>query len=217
LGTLSIGGASTNPVSAQGTQEIASTYAEPVGGHLGVLERVAGLAEIALRRRAATRDMQHLVNYDQVTGALSRTGFERLAASRRSEPAIFIVVDLDDFKSINDLHGHPTGDEVLRITAQRIQSLLRSGDVVCRLGGDEFVLRVAGDDVGAATAVADRIIAALENPLVDDGVALGIRASLGIAPHDPSQSYAELLSRADAAMYAAKRAGKGRWQVWTSP
>jgi diguanylate cyclase (GGDEF)-like protein/PAS domain S-box-containing protein len=194
-----------------------STYAEPVGGHLGVLERVAGLAEIALRRRAATRDMQHLVNYDQVTGALSRTGFERLAASRRSEPAIFIVVDLDDFKSINDLHGHPTGDEVLRITAQRIQSLLRSGDVVCRLGGDEFVLRVAGDDVGAATAVADRIIAALENPLVDDGVALGIGASLGIAPHDPSQSYAELLSRADAAMYAAKRAGKGRWQVWTSP
>jgi diguanylate cyclase (GGDEF)-like protein/PAS domain S-box-containing protein len=191
-----------------------STYGRPVASHLGVLERVGGLAEIALRRRAATRDLHQLVNYDQVTGALSRTGFERLARARQGEPAMLIMLDLDGFKLINDEHGHPTGDEVLRITAQRVKSLLRSGDVICRLGGDEFLLRVAGTDVAAATSVADRIIAALENPLVDDGIALGVRASLGIAPFDPTRTYAELLSRADAAMYAAKRAGKGRWHVW---
>jgi diguanylate cyclase (GGDEF)-like protein len=190
-----------------------SKYDRPLPGHLGALERVAALGEVALRRRQTARDLQHLVDHDQLTGALSRRALDRLW-EKRGTPATFIIVDVDDFKSINDRYGHQAGDQVLKITAQRIQALLRSHDALCRMGGDEFVLRIDGEDLRAATSVAERIITALGDPIVDDGVSFEVGASLGIAPYERGRTQTELLRRADAAMYAAKRAGKRRWEVW---
>jgi diguanylate cyclase (GGDEF)-like protein/PAS domain S-box-containing protein len=186
----------------------------PPPAHLGTLERVGGLAEVALQRRATRRRLEHLLAFDRITGALSRTGFEELVDERRNEPYALIMIDLDDFKTVNDRHGHLTGDEVLRITAQRIQAVLRPGDFLGRLGGDEFALRVAGAERRGAETVAERIVAALGGPLTESGATMSVRASLGIAPYDEGCGYRELLGRADAAMYTAKRAGKGRWKVW---
>ncbi len=193
-------------------------YQEPLPAHLGALERVAGLAGIVLRRRVATDALRQRVTYDAVTGALSRIGFEATAADHRSErrrdPYTIMVIDLDDFKRVNDNHGHPVGDQVLRVAAQRIQALLRPGDTLGRLGGDEFVLRVTRTGIGEAEAIAARILAGLSAPVPVGGTSVTVRASIGIAASDTAHSERELVARADAAMYVAKRAGKGRSHVW---
>lgn len=189
-------------------------FAEPVAAHQGVLERVAGLAEVVLRRRKATQTLRRRVDYDQVTGVLSRSGFEATSTGTGGDPHSIMVIDLDDFKHVNDSHGHPVGDQVLRVTAQRIQSLLRSDDVLGRLGGDEFVLRVARAGTDEAAVVAARILDSLATPLRIGGTSVPVRASIGIAPYDAVLGEREQIAHADAAMYAAKRAGKGRWQVW---
>lgn len=188
----------------------------PLAAHLGVLERAGGLAEVVLRRRLATTALRRRVTYDEVTGALSRSGFEASTSGSTAggDPYCLMVIDLDDFKHVNDSHGHPVGDQVLRTTAQRIQSLLRPEDILGRLGGDEFVLRLARADETVASAVAERILAALAVPLTVEGTAVPLRASIGIAGYDAGRNEDELIARADAAMYAAKRAGKGRWEVW---
>lgn len=190
-------------------------YLEPVPAHLGVLERVCGLAEVVLRRRTVTQMLRRRVAYDDVTGALSRSGFEATTADAGREPHCILVIDLDDFKHVNDSHGHPVGDQVLRVTAQRIQSLLRPDDILGRLGGDEFVLRVATPGVQEATVVAARILDSLAAPLRIGGTTVPVRASIGIAGFDPELGEREQIAHADAAMYAAKRAGKGRWHVWS--
>lgn len=190
-------------------------YAEPVPAHLGVLERVCGLAEVVLRRRTMTQMLRRRVAYDDVTGALSRSGFEATAADAGREPHCILVIDLDDFKHVNDSHGHPVGDQVLRVTAQRIQSLLRPEDVLGRLGGDEFVLRLATPGLREATVVAARILDCLAVPLRVGGTTVPVRASIGIAGFDPELGEREQIAHADAAMYVAKRSGKGRWHVWS--
>ncbi|MGH9092734.1 MAG: diguanylate cyclase domain-containing protein [Acidimicrobiales bacterium] len=189
-------------------------YVEPVPAHLGVLERVCGLAEVVLRRRKVTQMLRRRVAYDHVTGALSRSGFEATTADAGPDPHCILVIDLDDFKHVNDSHGHPVGDQVLRVTAQRIQSLLRPDDILGRLGGDEFVLRVATPGVDEAAVVAARILDCLATPLRIGGTSVPVQASIGIAGFDPELGQREQVAHADAAMYAAKRAGKGRWHVW---
>lgn len=187
---------------------------EPLAVHLGVLERVTGLADVVLRRRVTNRTLRHLVAHDEVTGVLNRKGFEGLSKERADEAAAIMLLDLDDFKTVNDSHGHPVGDQVLRVTAQRIQSILRPGDYLGRLGGDEFVLRVNRADIAEAVAVARRILSALAAPVIVEGTVVPVRASIGIAPFEPARPERDLLARADAAMYAAKRAGKGQLRVW---
>lgn len=189
-------------------------YRQPLPVHLGALERVTGLADVVLRRRVSTRTLHHLVAHDEVTGVLSRKGFEGLSKERGDESASIMLIDLDDFKTVNDSLGHPVGDQVLRITAQRIQSQLRPGDYLGRLGGDEFGLRVNRADIAEAVSVARRILAAMESPVVVAGTVVPVRASIGIAPIERGRSDRDVLARADAAMYAAKRAGKGQWRIW---
>ena len=127
-----------------------------------------------------------------------------------------LFVDLDDFKVLNDRRGHATGDELLRQIADRLRDAVRPGDTVSRYGGDEFVIVVEQlTDVAQAVEVAERIRAVLDAPFEVEGEGVTIGASIGIAVtwgHDgdgvPSTPEA-LLRAADAAMYEAKRKGRG--------
>jgi diguanylate cyclase (GGDEF)-like protein len=148
---------------------------------------------------------------------------ERLehALTRRPQDAgllAVVFIDLDKFKSINDRHSHDAGDHVLKVVAGRIQELVRPHDTVVRWGGDEFlVLLDHVEDQAAALAVAQRITAAIAETLRRDGDDVSVTASVGVAITEPGEHVGvdALITRADAAMYDAKRAGGNRCS--TSP
>ncbi len=122
-----------------------------------------------------------------------------------------LVVDLDDFKQVNDTLGHQHGDVLLKLVAERLVSCLRDGDTVARLGGDEFgVLTCAGIDLAGTASVVWRIQHALEPTFIVDGHAIDVVASIGmtLAPGH-GDNVGDLLRRADLAMYDAKRARSG--------
>ncbi|MEU4695180.1 EAL domain-containing protein [Actinoplanes sp. NPDC023714] len=165
----------------------------------------------------ATRDheaeLRHQVRHDSLTGLLSRQAFEHdlavlLAGS--AEPVSVIYLDVDRFKSINDGSGHTTGDDVLRALAARLQQVVPAGALIARLGGDEFVVALAGP-AGTGLRVGNTILASLAEPLAGFPVALsiGVTTAFGAAGAD------EVVLAADTAMYAAKRGGGNRLQVFT--
>jgi len=126
-----------------------------------------------------------------------------------------LFLDLDDFKVVNDSLGHAAGDQMLIAVAGRLQGACRPGDTVARLGGDEFAVLVEDiTDTSEALAVADRITEKLNAVFSVDNKKVGTRASIGIAFADQGEDPDQLLRNADAAMYAAKRNGKGGWQVF---
>jgi diguanylate cyclase (GGDEF)-like protein len=129
-------------------------------------------------------------------------------SAEKSEQVAVFFLDLDGFKQVNDTFGHEAGDEVLRVTAKRLQSVLRRGDVVARLGGDEFVVVAegAGDFPMAVRALAGRLVAALGEPILVDDVPVAVSGSVGVAIADGAGTQpVDLLRVADAAMYTAKR------------
>ncbi|MDQ1643879.1 MAG: hypothetical protein QOJ50_63, partial [Cryptosporangiaceae bacterium] len=117
------------------------------------------------------------------------------------------LIDLDGFKAVNDTFGHHVGDALLVATAERLRANVRPDDTVARLGGDEFAILLPRGTVPVAGEVARRIAAAFADPVVVDGYALDVGASVGIAC-GPLSDPAVLLRDADSAMYAAKRQGK---------
>ncbi len=151
--------------------------------------------------------------HDALTGLPNRSLFEqelRSALSTGRTPLAIVLLDLDRFKEVNDTLGHQAGDDVLVDVAERISSTLRPGDLVARLGGDEFALLLEETDVDGVDAVARRVLAELERPVVRNGLALAVGASMGVARapvHGVEPGV--LLSRADIAMYAAKRSRTG--------
>ncbi|MEU0560193.1 EAL domain-containing protein [Dactylosporangium sp. NPDC006015] len=187
-------------------------------------ERLAAVAAVALTALVVWRQitvfrenarlvarLDHNATHDALTQLPNRALFnDRLAAALSSTTGHGVsvaLVDLDDFKTVNDTLGHAAGDALLLAVARRLVAAVRPGDVVARLGGDEFVVIL--DDVTPAVAeqVAQRMIAALGEPVVADGHELLVRASIGIAGGRPGDDAGELLRRADIAMYAAKHGG----------
>ena len=129
-------------------------------------------------------------------------------------PGALLFVDLDRFKAVNDDLGHRAGDQVLVDVAARLTRVVRPDDVVARLGGDEFVIVCAHIAAGDAERLAARVVAAMQEafPLEGHGCEVGIGASVGLVALDPgTPGAAEVLRRGDAAMYAAKRAGRSGW------
>ncbi len=128
------------------------------------------------------------------------------------------MIDLDNFKSINDTYGHAAGDAVLKAAADAIRGALREGDLVGRYGGEEFtvVFMSPGHDIGKERViVAERIRRAIEAAQAEyKGKAIPMTASIGTAKYKPGQTLNELISEADVAMYAAKKAGKNRSEVY---
>ena len=176
-------------------------------------------------RKAFEEQLQHQAFHDAVTGLANRALFkdrvehmiERQA--RDNLPVSILFMDLDDFKTINDSLGHAAGDRMLAEVGERVKNSLRQADTAARLGGDEFavLLEDGGDGVDAAE-VAARILASLEGPFYLEGKEVFARASIGIATADAQtggpEGAEELLRNADVAMYMAKEAGKGRYQVF---
>lgn len=163
--------------------------------------------------QAGERRARHEAAHDSLTLLPNRSSFsarldEVLNGTEHNSPALAVLfLDLDGFKPINDRHGHDTGDELLRIVAQRLSRSIRAGDMVCRLGGDEFACLLS-NTLGREqlSQLAAKLFDAVSAPLQVGAVKLTVRPSIGIAmcPTDGNTAVA-LLKRADTAMYRAKR------------
>jgi diguanylate cyclase (GGDEF)-like protein len=177
---------------------------------------------VALERAELAAELARRASVDPLTGLANRTALSRrlreaLAAERvgAGAPAP-LLLDLDDFKTINDSLGHSSGDEVLRVVAERLRSCLQPGDLAARLGGDEsavLVPRVGGE--AEVVAMGERLAAVLRTPVTVAGREVLARASVGVRmargdDEDPER----LLRDADMAMYAAKTAGRAGVRVF---
>jgi diguanylate cyclase (GGDEF)-like protein len=165
------------------------------------------------------KELTHRANHDDLTNLANRALFEQesrtaLASGAGGETISLALIDLDDFKGINDRLGHAVGDALLVVVAQRLRECVRRGDIVARLGGDEFGLLLHGLRSEEATDVLERIAESLTRPVHAAGHDLLVRASIGLAEAWPGAGPQELLRRADLAMYAAKERGKGRYAVY---
>ena len=173
--------------------------------------------------RKALEQVTHQAFHDPLTDLANRALFtERVAAAlaRRddsgTETVAVLLLDLDDFKTVNDSLGHAAGDELLIAVAARLRSCVRPGDTLARLAGDEFAILLDDlDDERAAVAVAKRVGARLEAPFEIDEMEIAVRASIGISlGQTPDARPDDLMRDADVAMYEAKARGKGGFQVF---
>jgi diguanylate cyclase (GGDEF)-like protein len=184
----------------------------------GGMALVAALAGAHVRRRLVAQLEQQGLR-DPLTSLANRALFiDRLKhamerCSRTHEKLSVLLLDLDGFKEVNETLGHVAGDDLLKETAERIGACLRSVDTLSRLGGDEFAILLEGDDSQGAVRVSETILERLQEPFVLEGREMIVGASIGIAFSDGSGGQ-DLLRQADAAMYAAKQAGKGRYEVF---
>lgn len=188
-------------------------------------EEVIGLVGVNIdmtEHKRAERRVHHLAHHDELTGLANRRGLqqrldEAVARSRRrSELLALILIDLDDFKAVNDRLGHDGGDEVLRELAARLRRAGRASDVIARLGGDEFAVLADGlrGPLDADRIVA-RLVEAVRGPVRCAGQEVHPTASAGVALFPPDAGDgAELLRHADLALYRAKELGPGRWRFY---
>jgi diguanylate cyclase (GGDEF)-like protein len=162
-----------------------------------------------LRRQAHTDALTGLANRRELTVRLEE---ELQHAARSGTSVSFVIADVDDFKEINDNHGHQTGDAAIRAVAAVFAGAVRESDLPVRFGGEEFVVVLPGARLANASRAADTIRRALEEieVVAPDGTTVGVTASFGVAEFPTYASAEALLAAADAALYQAKRAGKNR-------
>ena len=180
-------------------------------GAIGLLHDISVLASM----EQTLKDMLETSRLDHLTGINNRHSIDTILESemersqRYNQPLAVIMLDLDDFKGVNDTYGHETGDLVLRETGSLLSFNLRMPDSVGRWGGEEFIILLPGSDLEKGCRTAERIrqyIANIKIPNMDRN----ITASLGVAQYDLGLSADELVSKADKAMYTAKANGKNQ-------
>ena len=183
---------------------------------------IGGLRDVS-QRKAETEALQFQALHDPLTGLPNRSFLKErletaiLAAERDLRPCAVLVMDMDNFKEVNDRLGHHVGDQLLREVAARLRGTLRKADMVARLGGDEFaVVPFGATDAPRAALIAEKILQALEAPVVIDETPITPAVSIGVASFPQhAEDAAALMRRADVAMYAAKRARSG-YSVYAS-
>ena len=183
------------------------------------VQALANILADALQQRASEDDIRYQALHDPLTGLPNRVLFmDRLghALSRPDAEIAVVLLDIDNFKLVNDSLGHGAGDELLMETAPRLKDALRPGDTIARLGGDEFVVLLERiPDESAAARIAERMVAAFARPFQLAAGEHFANASLGIAlAGDSDRVPANLVRDADAAMYQAKSRGRGRFEVF---
>ena len=172
-------------------------------------------------RVAAREALERRARHDPLTELINRVHFEErledaVARGRQADEVFALAyIDLDGFKPVNDCFGHAAGDAVLAEIARRLRSAVRPQDCVARLGGDEFAVmlpRVASRP--ELSAVANRLIGAIDAPISVDGHQVAVRGSVGLSLFDPETDTSDsLVLRADEAMYRAKRDSRRRWHI----
>jgi diguanylate cyclase (GGDEF)-like protein len=194
---------------AEGPARWLRVICEPVGD-----DYAATFVDIT-DRKAKERQMESIATSDPLTGVLNRRGFERDATNRLTESeddatGALLFIDLNEFKAINDKFGHEVGDQLLKVSAERLRQSLRSCDIIGRPGGDEFVALVPDVDAEIADQLARRLAKALEQPYNIDRQRLFCAASIGLALYPKNAStLTGLLRAADQAMYRAKARCRG--------
>ncbi|MEF9671723.1 GGDEF domain-containing protein [Pseudomonas sp. MWU13-2100] len=190
-----------------------SRHAEP-----GQRVIVVGIAEDITEKKALEDELQRLATTDVLTGSSNRRHFFDSAhrafeeARLQDSPLAFLLLDIDDFKQINDTYGHPEGDVVLQRIAETGRGALRTGDLFGRIGGEEFAALLPGCAPEMARQIAERLQREIQRlSFSHDGQGFGVTVSQGLTSLTPQdQSLDPLFARADSAMYQAKRQGKNQ-------
>lgn len=196
----------------------------PDAARKSMLETLAAHAAAMLALADLHQKIERLALYDALTGVPNRRALldtldrEAANASRANAALAFFLLDIDHFKRVNDTHGHPVGDEVLKAVAAAVAGAIRAGDSCGRYGGEEFGGVLPATDEPGALAVGDKIRRAIEetNVLTDAGV-LRVTASVGIACLGSGEKTEHLVKRCDRALYEAKKGGRNRVEAAAAP
>lgn len=188
------------------------------------VDRIVDLMQLAIESRRHRERLERRANTDELTGLVNRTGLsrhvDRLRSDRTGTSLGVAYLDIDDFKPVNDAHGHQVGDHVLQVVARRLGATVRAGDVAARVGGDEFAVLCPGIGDADLARLADRLVAAFRAPIDVDGLVVDISVSVGVAlagPEEQGRREPEaLLAGADSALLRAKARGKGTWEHHSS-
>lgn len=205
-----------------GTDIAIEDSAAPILNHLGKTAGAVIVFHDASQSRSAIQEMSHLAQHDFLTGLPNRVLLmERLTqaigmANRHNKQVALLFLDLDNFKTINDSHGHSAGDQLLREVAADIEACLRATDTVSRHGGDEFIVLLTEiEDSQSAAQIAEKLLARFAEPRVVEGQEVQVTLSIGISVYPESGIDAEtLMGNADNAMYASKEAGRNSYQFF---
>lgn len=190
----------------------------PLHVRSGPVHDAAGARRFAVAAFQDVRELQRHVMRDALTGLVNRASVQqtyrrdRMVGDRSGRPIAIAIIDIDHFKSINDRHGHATGDRVLQLAASTIASSLRGSDVVARWGGEEFVVILPDADAAGAVRAIEHALAAVRKLELTgvDGEAFGVTFSAGVVVTRPGEPLEQAVHRADAALYEAKRSGRDR-------
>lgn len=213
-----------NSRNKEGNSYWVKAHISPVVDDHGQTTHYLAMQEDITEFKNKENQIKHQANYDSLTElpnrflAMDRMGQAINNAIRNDQPVVLMIIDLDDFKRINDSMGQEVGDQMISIAAGRISETVRQTDTVARYGGDEFVIILNHlDSATDAPRVAEKVLSNLANSFFIDGNELNITASIGMAifPDDGQDPY-ELLRHADAATYAAKDAGGNCYEFYSA-
>jgi diguanylate cyclase (GGDEF)-like protein/PAS domain S-box-containing protein len=186
--------------------------------HGEVVNHIGIFSDITEQKKSHDK-ISYLAHYDSLTGLINRITLNNrfddalLLAEQQNQQLAVLFIDLDGFKAVNDYFGHSKGDEILKITAERLKQSVRENDVVARLGGDEFVVLLPSiKEKQYVIPIVEKIMSHLQQTITDTKVCLSVTPSIGIAFYpDDGSNYEQLLIHADKAMYTAKARGRNQY------